>query len=149
MPYNRATAKSLLTSAELVLFDAGRRDAIAKFDQRTLNAKISRTRKLRDKYRDLYRRQRLATRERTGAKRGPGGATNLRTKDKEGLFGELLARFEAQLAKVVMADRRAAERAARGQEAAAKAARVAGKGPASRTRSAKPIAKRSTAAKQR
>jgi hypothetical protein len=132
MPYTRTSAKALLTAAELELYDMGRRETIAQLDRRTLIAKIKRTRNLRDKYRDLYRRQRLEARERTGAKRGLSGVANVRTREKAELFGELLARFEAKLAKVDAAAKLAAEREARARAAAEKAALRARKGPAAK-----------------
>jgi hypothetical protein len=132
MPYTRTAAKTLLTGAELELYDLGRRESLAQLDRRTLIAKIKRTRNLRDKYRDLYRRQRLETRDRTGSKRGASGVANVRTREKAELFGELLARFEAKLAKVDTAAKLAAERDARARAAAAKAAARARKGPAAK-----------------
>jgi hypothetical protein len=99
MPYNRTAASKLLTASELALFDAGRRDAIGSLDERRLKSKVERTRRLRDKYRDLARRQRLATRDRTGTKRGTASReANARTEEKETLFAELLVRFETRLA---------------------------------------------------
>jgi hypothetical protein len=149
MPYNRIAAQKLLTSAELALFDAGNAGALAALDRRTLAAKVERTRKLRDKYRDLYRRQRLATRERTGSKRGLSGAANERTKQKEALFADLLGRFQVRLEKVAAAEKRAAEREARRQAAAAKkAARTARKGPRAVARSPKAPARFGTASKR-
>jgi hypothetical protein len=122
MAYNRTSARTLLTSAELELYDIGRRDSITHLDRRTLVAKVMRTRRLRDKYRDLFRRQRLETRDRTGSKRGLSGVANLRTKEKAALFGELLARFEAQLAKVDAAAKLAAAREAKARALAARKA---------------------------
>jgi hypothetical protein len=132
MPYTRTSAKALLTGAELELYDMGRREALAQLDRRTLIAKIKRTRNLRDKYRDLYRRQRLEARDRTGSKRGTSGVANVRTREKAELFGELLARFEAKLAKVDAAAKLAAEREARARVVAAKAALRARKGTAAK-----------------
>jgi hypothetical protein len=128
MAYTRTSAKRLLSAAELELYDMGRREGIAQLDRRTLVAKIKRARNLRDKYRDLFRRQRLETRERTGSKRGQSGVANVRTREKAELFGELLARFEAKLAKVDAAAKLAAQRAAKAK-AAAQAARGTRKGP--------------------
>jgi hypothetical protein len=130
MAYTRTSAKHLLSAAELELYDMGRREGIALLDRRTLVAKIKRTRNLRDKYRDLFRRQRLETRERTGAKRGLTGVANVRTREKAELFGELLERFEVKLAKVDAAAKLAAQRAAKAKAAAVKAARGARPGPA-------------------
>lgn len=130
MPYTRTSAKTLLTSAELELYDMGRREAIAQLDRRALVAKVKRARNLRDKYRDLFRRQRLETRARTGSKRGTSSIANVRTREKAELFAELLERFEARLAKVDAAAKLAAEREAAARAAAAKAALKARKGPA-------------------
>ena len=138
MPYTRTSAKSLLNNPELELYDMGRRETIAHLDRRTLITKIMRTRNLRDKYRDLFRRQRLETRDRTGTKRGLSGVANVRTREKAELFGELLQRFEAQLAKVDAAAKAAAEREAKQRAAAAKATRGARKGPSAKA--AKPKA---------
>ena len=150
MPYNRTAAQKLLTTAELALFDAGNANALAAHDRRTLAAKVERTRKLRDKYRDVYRRQRLATRERTGSKRGQSGVANERTKQKEMLFADLLARFQVRLEKVVAAEKRAAEREARKRAAATrKGARAAGKGPGGTLRSPKAPGKLTSAAKRK
>jgi hypothetical protein len=107
MPYNRVAAKKFLNASELELFDAGRRGEIGALSAAQLRAKIGRTRRLRDKYRDLYRRQRVSMRERTGTKAGTRGDANLRTGQKQELFGELLARFEQQLARIEEAERRA------------------------------------------
>jgi len=132
MPHTRTSAKALLTGAELELYDMGRREAIAQLDRRTLVAKVKRTRNLRDKYRDLFRRQRLEARDRTGSKRGTSGVANVRTRQKAELFGELLARFEAKLTKVDAAAKLAAGREAKARAAAAKAALRARKGPAAK-----------------
>ncbi|MGA8053085.1 MAG: hypothetical protein WCA12_04370 [Burkholderiales bacterium] len=126
MLYTRTSAKALLNASELELYDMGRREMLARLDRRTLVVKVMRTRRLRDKYRDLFRRQRLATRDRTGSKRGASGIANMRTREKAELFGELLAGFEAQLAKVDAAAKLAAQREAKARAAAARAAR---KGP--------------------
>jgi hypothetical protein len=100
MANDRANARRLLTAAEFKLFEASRRDAICKLDARTLKLKVELTRKRRDKYRDLYQRQRLAIRDQTGTKRGNSGAANARTKEKAALFEDLRARFQAKLAQV-------------------------------------------------
>ncbi len=82
MPNERATARKLLSSAEFELFEASRRDGICVLSAAELKRKVERTRRLRDKYRDLYKRQRLAMRDLTGTKRGNSGAANARTKEK-------------------------------------------------------------------
>jgi hypothetical protein len=67
-----------------------------------------RTRALRDKYRDLFRRQRLAARARTGSKLGGGPGDNARTRQKAQLFAETLARLEQRLGALQAAERKAA-----------------------------------------
>src|SRR5215475_6685490 len=63
-----------------------------------LKSKISRARKLRDKYQDLYRRQKIASKSRmTGT---PYERLNLRTFRKKQMFGEAMARLRQQLARV-------------------------------------------------
>lgn len=113
MANDRATARKLLTAAEFKLFEASRRDAICKLDSRTLKLKVELTRKRRDKYRDLYKRQRLAIRDQTGTKRGNSGAANARTKEKAALFEDLRARFQARLAQVTAPPPRAARKSAK------------------------------------
>jgi hypothetical protein len=110
MANDRANARKLLTAAEFKLFEASRRDAICKLDAKTLKLKVELTRKRRDKYRDLYKRQRLAIRDQTGTKRGKSGAANARTKEKAALFEELRARFQARLAQVTAPPPRAARK---------------------------------------
>lgn len=96
MPTERATARRLLTSAEFTLFEASRRDGICVLSAAELKRKIERTRRLRDKYRDLYKRQRLAMRDLTGTKLGNSGAANARTKEKAAIFQDLLTRFQVR-----------------------------------------------------
>jgi hypothetical protein len=122
MPYNRTAAKKLLTGSELDLVDAGRRFQIGMLETTQLRAQIARARRLRDKYRDLYRRQRVSTRARTGTKVGARGDANLRTQQKGEIFGELLARFEKRLAQIGAAERRAQVQAAKRSRRAIKSA---------------------------
>jgi hypothetical protein len=150
MPYNRTAAKKLLNASELELFDAGRRDEIGALSAAQLRARIGRTRRLRDKHRDLYRRQRVSTRERTGSKSGIGGDANLRTRQKAEMLGELLARFETRLAQIEAAQQRAQLQAAKRERRATKSrVKRAGAAPARAAKRAVPKATgfMSTAAK--
>ena len=113
MPYNRRTARALLTAAEFDLFASSLDERMAGFGVPQLTRRIARSRQLRDKYRDLYRRQAVATRARTGSTRGTSGVANQRTAQKATLFGELLARFEARLVRVNAALARAAPKPSR------------------------------------
>ncbi|MFP5374854.1 MAG: hypothetical protein ACLGHW_08160, partial [Gammaproteobacteria bacterium] len=96
MPHTRKQADALLTRAEMALFDDSRANAVRKLDAKALASRIERTRRLRDKARDQLQRQRLASRSRTGSKRGASGDANRRSKDKAELLADILRRFEAQ-----------------------------------------------------
>lgn len=126
MPLNRNAAANLLNASEMTLFEAGERKAIGLLGKARVRAKIQRARRLRDKYRDLFRRQRVLTRSRTGSKAGPGGDANLRTREKAAIMDELLARFAKRLDEIEAAERRAAEAAAKAERRTRKAAAKAG-----------------------
>lgn len=113
MPNERATARKLLTSAEFELFEASRRDGICVLSAAELKRKVERTRRLRDKYRDLYKRQRLAMRDLTGTKRGNSGAANERTKEKAAIFQDLLTRFQERYDRQTAPAKKAAKKAPR------------------------------------
>lgn len=100
MPYTRTEAKKLLTAVELELFDTGRAPALRKLTKPELRKKLERSRKLRDKYHDLFRRQRLAIRAESGSKSGTTGNANQRTRQKEELFAELVGQFEARIVQI-------------------------------------------------
>ena len=88
-------AKPLLTAAELELFDQSRAGPIKAFSAKQLAGKQKRTRTLRDKYRDLYRRQSVAARGKTTGV-GATGDANARTQRKADIMQEMLDRFEAR-----------------------------------------------------
>jgi len=100
MAYNRSHARTLCSPAEYALFAASLADRIGELSVSQLKGKRERARKLRDKYRDLEKRQRLANRQRTGSKKGEGPGTNARTAEKAKLFTEALERFSARLEKM-------------------------------------------------
>lgn len=135
MPTERTTARKLLSSAEFELFEASRRDGICVLSAAELKRKVERTRRLRDKNRDLYKRQRLAMRELTGTKRGNSGAANARTKEKAAIFQDLLTRFQARYDRLTAPTKRVAKtpRKAVNKASAAKGPRriVSAKAPAS------------------
>jgi hypothetical protein len=110
MAFNRIHARPLCTDAEYTLFTASLAAELNELTPAQLRSKIQRTRKLRDKYRDLFKRQRLANRVRTGSKKGDRPDTNVRTDDKATLFDEALGRFEAREAKLAVAAEREARR---------------------------------------
>jgi hypothetical protein len=116
MAFNRNHARPLCSDAEYKLFTASLADEIGALTPVQLRSKIQRARKLRDKYRDLFKRQRLANRARTGTKKGARPETNVRTSDKARLFDEALGRFQARADKLS---------ASAGRESKRKAAKAA------------------------
>jgi hypothetical protein len=112
MAYNRNHARRLLTANEMSLFESSLKDRIGDLSRTDLRKKIDRARKARDKYTDLYRRQSLAARDRTGSKRGASGAANERTQQKATMFAEVLTRLDDQLAKIERAEARETKKTA-------------------------------------
>lgn len=99
MTYSLRQVQRLLTKPELELFQASRAGAIKELNPRQLAAKLTRARALRDKYRDTYRRQTVATRTGPAKDRKQMGGDNNRTEVKAEIMQEVLTRFEAQHAK--------------------------------------------------
>jgi len=101
MAYSITQARTLLTAAELELFDQSRADPIKALTLARLRGKVTRARTLRDKYRDLYRRQTVAVRGASSTKgRSPVGSDNERTQRKADMLQEVLGRFEARVAQL-------------------------------------------------
>ena len=101
MAYTITQARPLLTAAELELFDQSRTEPIKAL---TLS-------RLRDKYRDLYRRQTVAMRSAPNSKsRSPVGSDNERTQRKADILQEVLGRIEARVAQLVARDARESAR---------------------------------------
>lgn len=105
MTYDRRQARQLSTRSEFELISASYPDSIAKLTKRALGSNIARARRLRDKQRDLLRRQRLASRARTGSKQGGRADSNARTARKAELFDEALSRFTRRLEALEAAER--------------------------------------------
>lgn len=100
MAYTLTQARVLLTAAELAVFDQSRAGPVKELTATRLRGKVTRARALRDKYRDLYRRQSVATRKAAAGKRAAAGGDNERTAKKATVFEEVLERFEARLAQL-------------------------------------------------
>ncbi len=144
MAYNRNHAKTLCNKTEYQFFESSLRGNIDKLPRKSVQDGIKRARTLRDKYRDLHKRQRLATRDRTGTKKGVKPATNERTEQKAKLFAEVLERFEAQLKALKEAEKAVA---ANNKKTAAK--KKAAKKKAAKTKIAKKkVAKKKVAKKK-
>src|SRR5262245_32621104 len=91
-------ARRLSSSRELSLISSSLPPALQAHSAARLKSKISRARKLREKYQDLYRRQKLESKSRmTGT---PYERLNVRTLRKRQMFGEAITRLRQQLAKV-------------------------------------------------
>jgi hypothetical protein len=120
MPLDYKRAAQLCTARELSLVSAARSDEIARLTPERLKVKLSLSRDLRDKFRDLSRRQRRESRG-TVPPRGVRPARgNARTEEKAALFEQLTKRFEVQLVKLDEERRRAEAREERAARARAK-----------------------------
>lgn len=121
MAYNRTQVHHLLSAAEFELFEASLAASLKTLTGVRLRSKIGRARAMRDKYRDLLRRQKIATRGRTGSKLGNTGVANQRTEQKMAVLVEVLRRFEKRVLQLDAAQVRAT------RKTAAAAARLARK----------------------
>lgn len=139
MAYTITQARPLLTAAELELFDQSRTEPIKALTLSRLRGKVTRARTLRDKYRDLYRRQTVAVRSAPNSKgRSPVGSDNERTQRKADILQEVLGRFEARVAQLEARDaRESASKQGNGASVARGKSRSAG---TSNTAAAKPKA---------
>ncbi len=147
MATTRAKASQLLTAAELTLFDAGAASAARNLDATTLRGHITRARALRDKARDQLKRQRLASRERSGSKLGRSGAANARTQEKAELLAEVLKRLQAQRTRLKPAKKKTAAKKVATKKKAAPKKTAAKKTTAKKTATRKAVAKKPVAKK--
>ncbi len=109
MPVTRAQAKEISTKPEYELVEASFRPTITELSPARLRSKITRARKLQDKYRDLAHRQNRETKETAPAR--SRSTANLRTAQKARLFEETRERFEKRLAQLEVQEDTKAERA--------------------------------------
>ncbi len=93
-----ATAKSLCTTTELRLINSSHGTALEKYDVAGLKKKIVLARELRDKWNDVFTRQRREVQKKEAARVND---KNERSQEKSQLFASALTRFEEQLKKVV------------------------------------------------
>lgn len=122
MPFNRHHVRAFLAQTEIDLFVSSLGAELKALSAAQVQRLIDRTRKLRDKNRDLLQRQRLASRARTGSKGGVSGQANERTAKKVKAFGETLARFEARAKQLNAAAKKAASKGVASKKAAPKKA---------------------------
>jgi len=137
-------AERLCSAAELTLVKAALAPALRKLDEKQLAAHVTRARRARDKNRDLFQRQRLSARERTGQKSGRSGDANERTREKAELFQEVLERFEARAA-----DFSARDRQELGEGTGKALAKKSTKKKAAKKKSAKKVAAKTKVAKKK
>lgn len=152
MAYNRTRAAKLLTAAELEHFNASLSRDAGKLTERQLKARVRRSRALRDKYRDLLKRQTRKSRDTRGGKAAARISSNERTAHKAKIFEEVLQRFEKHLARRTARDKRGArkipirstaalvekKRAAQARQAAARLVELSPKAPATGPRTSRP-----------
>ena len=112
MAYTMITARRLCSATELELVAASFASDKTAWTSARLHSKIQRTRKLRDKYRDLVRRTRAAGRVASGGRYDAQPKTQMLAAQRVKLFDETLARYIAKLARLNAAERAAKEREA-------------------------------------
>jgi len=100
MKYDRNTAKELCTASELEVYDQSVGNKLKQQSASELNNNIKRAREMRNKYKDLFRRQSLDMLDSTGNKAGTSMSANSRTEQKIELMEEVLERFDKQLEEV-------------------------------------------------
>jgi hypothetical protein len=96
MKLSRSKVKSLCNANELELVDLSGPKNILTLSSAQLRLKVARARKLRDKWQGQAQSQ-LRAKQQTKGGRSP--ATDANSEAKAELFGEVLRRFEGQLAK--------------------------------------------------
>ncbi len=137
-----ATARRWCNDSEYALVAASAAGKDIAWTPALLRAKIERTRRLRDKNRDAYRKLKRANRAATGAKSGKQVTAIAVAEKRARIFDEALARFVAKLEKLnaakrmkalksavvdALARKRAAQASAAGRARGAGAAGKAGK----------------------
>ena len=100
MTISSVTAKQLCTKSELSLFTESLARNVKSLDLKSLRNRIDRSRKLRDKYKQLAHRQDREARSKQRPRGQRASQGSAATRKKEQLFGESLARFEKRLADV-------------------------------------------------
>jgi hypothetical protein len=98
MPVSRAQAREICTKPELELVESSFSPAVNALTPARLRSKITRTRKLQDKYRELARGQHRSQKQ--SASNGRTRDSNVRTERKARLFEETRERYEKRLARV-------------------------------------------------
>jgi hypothetical protein len=154
MAFTRSQATGLLNQAEMSLFDDSRANSLRGLDASQLGKRVERSRKARDRARDLLKRQKLASRSKTGSKRGASGQANERTGRKAELLADILGRFEDQLKQIGKRDRQDAAKPPRkpaagkdGKKPSAAKKSSKAKSTPNKTAASKPAARKATPGK--
>ncbi len=119
MAQSKSVARKLATKAEWTLLEVSFPPLLKEITPGRLKQKVTRARKLQDKYRDLARQQKGEARGKRQVKSTRAAAGNANTLLKQEIFADALARFQAQLAKL---EAKAEKELARKEKAAGKAA---------------------------
>ena len=99
MPVSIQKAKALCSKSELDLLHWSRSPELVDLPPSRIKQKIVRSRKLRDKFRDLADRQRREARRKEDPRGKRHSESNDATRTKQQLFQEALERFEGALAR--------------------------------------------------
>jgi hypothetical protein len=95
-----ARALALCSKPEHELYVASKPAALKETTEPRLRARVDRARKLRDKYRDLAKRQQLEARGKKASSGSRPASGHERTTQKAQLFEEVLARLEKRLERI-------------------------------------------------
>jgi hypothetical protein len=98
MPISRPQAREICTKPEMELVEASFAPAINALTPARLRSKITRARKLQDKYREMARSQHRTVKDKNPTARLRNN--NVRTERKARLFEETRIRFEKRLARL-------------------------------------------------
>jgi hypothetical protein len=143
MPFSKTQLRSLCTAAEFSLAQKSLAPDIGKLSAADLVKNIQRARALRDKSRDLYKRQSRSA--------GKSAGLNARTAEKAQAFDQVLKAFEDQLAQLKKAKPVTSKKTAKNAvkkpavKKPAAQARVAAKAARKKSRSEKVKAKKTPA----
>jgi hypothetical protein len=96
----KPASRAWLNAAESRLVASSRGAALSGASVDELRRHVVRARAMRDKWRDVYMKQRRETQQARAAR---ATGANRRSRDKSELFGQVLARLEARLAKLLAA----------------------------------------------
>ena len=117
MAISTAVAKQLCTKSEFTLFSESSSKNVTSLDAKALRLRITRARKLQDKYRQLASRQEREARGKQKPQGKRAAASSGATRKKEQAFLETRQRFEKQLAKVeATAKKKAAKKPAKKED---------------------------------